>query len=81
MKKLKAIAVALLLVGFVGCVSQRDREVKAHREEDYERYHKQLEEERALDAYRHSAAFKAEQLKQLNQGMFGTQKKEQVIPQ
>jgi hypothetical protein len=73
--------VVLLPTLRIGCVTQRDREVKAHVEGDYERYHEQLEKERALDAYRHSAEYKAKVLRDLDRGMFGNSRsKEKVVP-
>ena len=73
-KNLRVAGVALLLITGAGCRSQHDREVKAHAEEDYERLHKQLEQECALDAYRRTPEYKAKVLKELNNGMFGNAK-------
>lgn len=81
MNKLKTIAMLLLPTLCIGCVTQRDREVKSHVEDDYERYHEQLEKERALDAYRHSPEYKAKVLRNLNRGLFGSsESKGKVIP-
>jgi Tfp pilus assembly protein PilP len=71
---------AVLLVLLAGC-NRKDSEVKKHMDEDYERFHKQLEKERALDEYRRSPEYKAKVLRDLRRGMFGSSKtKEKVIP-
>jgi Tfp pilus assembly protein PilP len=71
---------AALLILLAGC-SRKDSEVKTHMDEDYERLHKQLEKERALDEYRRSPEYKAKVLRDLRRGMFGSSKtKEKVIP-
>ena len=77
--RLRVAGVVLLLITCAGCTSQHDREVKAHAEEDYERLHEQLEQERALDAYRRTPEYKARMLKQLNNGMFGNAKANQGV--
>ena len=72
------IAVFAICLG--GC-SQHDREVKAHAEEEIERFHQQAEKERAMDAYRRSPEYKAKVYRELSHGMFGSAKPTgQVIP-
>jgi hypothetical protein len=81
MNKRRMIAALVLPILCSGCLNQRSREVKTHAENDYERYHQQLEKERALDAYRHSAEYKAKVLRDLNRGMFGnSESKGKVLP-
>jgi Tfp pilus assembly protein PilP len=71
---------AALLILLAGC-SRKDSEVKTHMDEDYERFHKQLEKERSIDEYRRSPEYKAKVLRDLRRGMFGSSKtKEKVIP-
>jgi hypothetical protein len=75
--KIAAVALVILLSG----CEQRDRKIKAHFEEDYERFHEQMEKERTMDAYRRSPAYKAKVIRDLRHGMFGSsEKKGKVIP-
>jgi hypothetical protein len=80
MKRFGRMAAATLAVVLVGC-DTRDQEIKAHAEEDYERFHQQLEQERAMDAYRRSPEHRAKVLRDLRHGIFGSSNnKGKVIP-
>ena len=71
---------AVFAICLAGC-SQHDQEVKAHAEEEIERFHQQAEKERALDAYHRSPEYKAKVYRQLSQGIFGSTKTTgRVIP-
>jgi hypothetical protein len=71
---------AVTVICLAGC-SQHDEQVKAHAEEEIERFHEQAEKERAQDAYHRSPEYKEKVYQQLKHGMFGNLKtKGQVIP-
>lgn len=55
-------------------MSKREAERKVHMEEDLERAHKQLEEERARDAYQNSAEYKEKWRKAISSSDIPAQK-------